>query len=95
MNANELVRMLSDSEFLQRHEDNSLEKLVEKHPYFFIAHALLAKKNSLEQKHSKQSLYAAALLAGNREMLYHFMKEELVAKKSFEKSKEEVVVHSK
>src|SRR5437870_1682051 len=92
MNANDLVTMLNDAEFLQRQDSNSLEKLIEKHPYFFIAHVLLAKQNSSGQKHSPQPLNAAALQAGDREMLSHFMKEKFLPEKTVEKIREEAVV---
>ncbi|HYV92704.1 MAG TPA: hypothetical protein VE978_12990 [Chitinophagales bacterium] len=92
MNANDLVTMLRDPEFLHRPENKLLEKFVEKHPYFFIAHALLAKKNSSDQKHSKQSLHAAALQAGDREMLHHFMKEKPGYEEPPENAKEKIAV---
>jgi len=90
MNANDLAMMMGDDKLLQEQESRLLEQLAEKYPYFFIAHALLAKKNSSEQKHSQQSLNAAALLAGNREMLYHFISEKMALEKTFEKPKEEI-----
>lgn len=75
MTADDLVLMLRDPEFMQGQDNASLERLVKNHPYFFIAYALLAKKNVAEPKRSQQLLHMAALQSGDREMLYHFMQE--------------------
>ncbi len=78
MTAAELLTILQDKNSLPPISTAELEKLTQKHPYFFLGHALLAKQKSNNLLQS-DNLAMAALTAGNRKMLYQFLSDKAEA----------------
>lgn len=75
MNKNLIYQAIQHPEILRDLATDDLERLTKEHPWFSAAHLLLAKKYQVESDYRfTDQLHTAAMLSGNRTLLYRYLR---------------------